>query len=313
MSRQSNFFQRVIAAIERQLAQEGVQVTESALLPEPTSGAEREVDVHIAGELNGYPVAIAVECRDWKTPQDVDWIDALIGKYRDMGMALVVAVSTSGFTKAAETKAKSVRIRTVHFAPNNEDPTISQLSLILLRQSSRLASCEFKLDPPLDNPQALQWQQVLDALVAEQNGSNERSFGEILKILFHGQVQDAVREEITQRVEEIISTGENVTLDIWVPIQVTNQYLQVPDGKRHTIEVIKYRAIVSVETVHAAAKSYTYNHRTVVIGTADLGVPGSIAVTAVQAHDTGPFKLAHVEVSSASSLLFRGHRNAATK
>ena len=50
-------------------------------------------------------MTIAVECRDRARPADIEWIDALIGKYDDMPVNRVVAVSRMGFTSGAKKKA----------------------------------------------------------------------------------------------------------------------------------------------------------------------------------------------------------------
>ncbi len=113
MPKRSNDFQRLIVAIERQLAPLGAVVTESKLIKEKSSDTEREIDIAIESALGQHSVLIAIECRDRKRPADLEWIDGLIGKYRDLPVEKVVAVSRSGFTKSAVKKAKEVNISTV--------------------------------------------------------------------------------------------------------------------------------------------------------------------------------------------------------
>lgn len=83
------------------------------MLPERGDGTEREVDVLLTFSQSGLPVRIAIECRNWRIKHDVAWIDLLIGKYRDLGIDKVVAVSSTGFTPAAIAKAKDVGIVTL--------------------------------------------------------------------------------------------------------------------------------------------------------------------------------------------------------
>ena len=112
MPKRSNDFQRLITAIERQLAPLGAVVTESKLIKERDSATEREIDIGIESTLGQHAVLIAIECRDHKRPADILWIDQLIGKYRDLPVEKIVAVSRSGFTKSATRKAKEVNIST---------------------------------------------------------------------------------------------------------------------------------------------------------------------------------------------------------
>src|SRR6266545_3818876 len=99
MPQRTNDFQELIALIHRQLAPTA-RVTESVIREDALTGGGREVDITVEGELAGYPVTVVIECRDHKRPQDVVWIDQLVGKYLHQ-VARVVAVSSSGFTPEA--------------------------------------------------------------------------------------------------------------------------------------------------------------------------------------------------------------------
>lgn len=112
MPKRSNEFQRLIRRIYSQVAPAGATVEESAILHERGSGTAREVDVLVEVVTADVPVRMAVECRDRGRPADVEWVDQLIGKFRDLSVHRVVAVSRSGFTVAAAEKAKSNNIET---------------------------------------------------------------------------------------------------------------------------------------------------------------------------------------------------------
>ena len=94
------------------MAPAGATVQESAMIPERTSGTLREIDILIKHSIAGIALHIAVECRDRARKGDVEWIDALIGKYRDLGIDKVIAVSREGFTSAALKKAQANNIET---------------------------------------------------------------------------------------------------------------------------------------------------------------------------------------------------------
>jgi len=111
MAKRSNLFQRIVHALYEALKPAGGTVTESAQVLEATSGAPREVDILAETAAYGTPVRIAVEVRGRAKTDDVQWIDALVGKYRDLNIDKVVAVSASGFSEAARRKAASARIQ----------------------------------------------------------------------------------------------------------------------------------------------------------------------------------------------------------
>lgn len=104
MPRRSNIFQRIVHALYEALKPAGGTVTESAQVSELTSGTVREVDILAETEAYGIPLRIAVEVRGRLKKDDVQWIDGLVGKYRDLGINKVIAVSATGFSPAARNK-----------------------------------------------------------------------------------------------------------------------------------------------------------------------------------------------------------------
>lgn len=106
----SNEFQHLITLIEGAIASQGAKVIPSAEITEPSSGAKREVDILIENNVGSHLIRIAIECRNHSRPADVSWIDSLKGKYRDLSIDKVIAVSKSGFTKQALKKAESLNI-----------------------------------------------------------------------------------------------------------------------------------------------------------------------------------------------------------
>ena len=112
MPRRSNKFQalvlRIYAAME---SVHGAKVEESVLLPEEHADSRREVDVLVTRLVGGRSMRIAIEARDHDRGQDITWVDSLIGKYHDLGVNAVIAISHSPFTRTAEQKAIHHRIQ----------------------------------------------------------------------------------------------------------------------------------------------------------------------------------------------------------
>ncbi|MEZ4920896.1 MAG: restriction endonuclease [Saprospiraceae bacterium] len=112
MTKKSNAFQKAIHFIHDELKETDMHVTESAILEESDVDLliPREIDVLIEKVENGETRKIAIECRDRSKKDDIMWIDGLIGKYLHLDVDRVIAVSSSGFSKAAKVKAKKVNI-----------------------------------------------------------------------------------------------------------------------------------------------------------------------------------------------------------
>lgn len=90
--------ERVHSVIDRD-----AKVTWNKRIVDPDTGRSRQVDVLIK---RGTHIT-HVECRDHAEPQDVKWIEELIGRRDSLKADAMIAVSTSGFTEPAAAKAKA--------------------------------------------------------------------------------------------------------------------------------------------------------------------------------------------------------------
>jgi hypothetical protein len=76
---------------------------------------KREIDVLVSGLFAGYPVRLAVECKNYQKVIDIQKIDAYIGKLQDVGIPTQhgIYVSAKGFTTGALERAAEVGIKTL--------------------------------------------------------------------------------------------------------------------------------------------------------------------------------------------------------
>lgn len=112
MGKRSNEFQALVAYIYSKVSAP-FKVTESALVDEIGTGAKREIDILLEGAIAGVEVKIAIECRDRKRIETIEWIDSLIGKFARLRMNKVVAVSSQGFSQEAKKKANDNNIELI--------------------------------------------------------------------------------------------------------------------------------------------------------------------------------------------------------
>jgi hypothetical protein len=100
--KRSEAFEQQVHRIHELLEQAGATVTWNEHFPDPDNPAQmRQSDVTIR---RGDHLTL-VECRDHEHPQDVQWIEELIGRRQSLVAQTVMAVSSSGFTKGAIAKA----------------------------------------------------------------------------------------------------------------------------------------------------------------------------------------------------------------
>lgn len=113
MPKRSNEFQSLVAFIYEKISPAGGKVIESGMVLDKDAGVEREVDILIEQVIAGHSVKIAIECRPRGRKDSVEWIDCIIGKAKSLDVDKVVAISKSGFSEAAERKAKANNIDTI--------------------------------------------------------------------------------------------------------------------------------------------------------------------------------------------------------
>jgi hypothetical protein len=105
--RDSTAFEQQIHRIHELLEGSGAEVIWNDHIPDPDNPSQRrQVDVSIRrdGKLT------LVECRDHESPQDVTWIEELIGRRSSLKADTIIAVSSSAFTAGALLKAKAFGI-----------------------------------------------------------------------------------------------------------------------------------------------------------------------------------------------------------
>lgn len=104
MPQRTNLFQEIVEIIHTHMAGDAT-VEPSAMLPSRTAGIDREVDVVIRSETAGHEVVVSVEAVARSRKADVEWVDAMLGKHRDLPTSKLVLVAEKGFTAAARKAA----------------------------------------------------------------------------------------------------------------------------------------------------------------------------------------------------------------
>jgi len=106
-------FERQVERIHQLLEVEGSTVTWNDHIPDPDNPSQpRQIDISIRRDSS----LTLVECRIHKQPQDVTWIEELMGRRTSLNADAVIAVSASGFTTTAREKANRHGIHLRDFA-----------------------------------------------------------------------------------------------------------------------------------------------------------------------------------------------------
>jgi hypothetical protein len=110
----STLLQRVVFHIQRQLSA-NASVQESALLPDRSTGSNREVDVVVRSRVGEHDVIVCVECQEHRRPANVEWVERMAMKHSSLPTSKLVLVSAKGFSRLASAKAASLGIDTYSF------------------------------------------------------------------------------------------------------------------------------------------------------------------------------------------------------
>jgi sporulation protein YlmC with PRC-barrel domain len=297
MPKRTNKFQQLVAFIERELAGAGVKVTESVELEEYADSSDREVDILIEAELNGHPVRMALECRDRSRPQDKEWIDSLIGKFRDLKIDRVIAISSSGFTRGALQKASQVNIGTLSLqeASQADWPSefIRTFSKFLVKSYQGIsAHFEYRGDR---KPQSI-GDAFKKAVIVSGDGSVDGTVEEVVMRLYQQDTTTAINLVIDTEVLEIMRKGKDEERDFHVPYNVTDRLLVDMDGSKFPIVSITLTVRIRLQLVPADDRHYLYNRTPITISSIDVDPDEALSIATVQFPGAADptFKLAYV-------------------
>jgi len=115
MAKAGRALEELVATLETLLSNSPVEIRSPDFIMGKTTHTPREVDVSLRTRVGSAAVLVIIECRDRARPENVQWIDAIVGKQEEVGANKAVAVSRSGFTATARARAqaKGIELRTL--------------------------------------------------------------------------------------------------------------------------------------------------------------------------------------------------------
>lgn len=261
MPRRSNEFQRLVRAIYVVMATiEGGKVTESAILYEP-NGTPREVDILLEASIYDSPLRIAVECRDRSRKSDIEWIDGLIGKYRDLPVHKVIAVSRRGFSATAAEKAVAARIAVCSVEQCDEADWSSEFAklgvgqfTITLFVESVDAELSSTPDPSI----------TMESIIKNQRGDTLGTVAWMLSDCY----DKAVLPRIKEFIDKELLPGAKVLADLqrkWaltVPIAINDVFIDGHNGARYEVKKLTFVVKTQTDLTTSVVEHYKYGEKT---------------------------------------------------
>ncbi len=100
-------FEQIARVIQESLVDSNDTIVRSNHKLKDTVGLLREYDVFVESKVNGFPIGIAIECKDYKRKVAVEKIDAFQSKCNDIPQInKKVFISKNGFQTGARAKAQ---------------------------------------------------------------------------------------------------------------------------------------------------------------------------------------------------------------
>lgn len=291
MPKRTNEFQQLIHYIYSQLVPEGATVTESALLKERNSDSEREVDILIEHEIAGTKFRIAVECRDRSRRDSIEWVDGLIGKYRDLDIDRVVAVNKLGFSEEAVQKAAANRIdaRSLEKALDTDWPEeLIKLGIVKLTYRTFLGKVHIDAKPPLTG------QTEPSDTVTDQEGNVLGTLDDAVTDCFERRVQPDVHRYIQEHFFDLFET----LADLKKKVLVTEQSITTPidlylidiAGATRKIRSLDFHTVTVFSVNESMVENHSYEKAQITSGMVEFehsGATYSIDVVQIPGREHG--------------------------
>ena len=269
MSKQSNAFQKLIYHIHNKIELSGAEVTESALLKENNIDdiVEREIDILIEKQVNKNIRRIAIECRDRNAKDDIQWVDGLIGKYKNLDVDKVIAVSNSGFSPNAYLKAKvnSIELRSLEDALQIDfGKEFNKLGLLYISYTFEIKRFSICFEP------SLKIKPSLKALVFKRETEIGTLEGFVNFCFEEGPKKKTsryVKDNMLNIFKTKSDTEKHMLIENTIPVK--ELYIK-PDGSRHFIKSITFTVVGLPFTQDIQARHRKYEGALITEGIFDI-------------------------------------------
>lgn len=119
-------------------------------ITDPETKEKRELDIGIVlKDGTGRPYIIDVECRNRKNSEDIKWIEELIGRKNRLGIDIIIAVTSSKFTKPAIIAAESngILLRQISQLNSTVEKLTQSLIIKIVSYDHNLVAIDVNTDP----------------------------------------------------------------------------------------------------------------------------------------------------------------------
>ncbi len=260
MPKRSNDFQRLIKAIYSAMANvDGGKVTESAILHEP-NGTSREVDILLESSVYDVPLIIAVECRDRSRKSDIEWIDGLIGKYHNLSVHKIIAVSRLGFSASSLEKATSANIdvRSLEQCENADwSGEFMKLGVGKFALTPLVESVNAVLSPPPI------FSVTLESIIENHTGKPYGTFKCMLSECYETTVFPRIKEIIAKDLLPGVRVLEDLRRkrELTIPVDIHDAFVRGQNDARSEIKKLTFNVKTETELTTSMVDHFKYGEK----------------------------------------------------
>ncbi|VIO68828.1 hypothetical protein CI1B_23780 [Bradyrhizobium ivorense] len=211
---------------------------------------KREVDVLITADVAGYPVHIAIGCKNESKPLDTDAVDNFAGILEDTGIPLQqgILVSAKGYTADARDAAAARRIRTLVFEGLNVDRLSQEINAALKAVVYLLVS-QFNLSMLPYVPEGWKDDGLFITVVLDR--LDEPPITEILNAIWFLWVSEKIPASIGEHLVRLAPKNPDATWIAVGAVTVTGWMASAPGIVKHGI--LRDAQAGTIDRVHIAA------------------------------------------------------------
>lgn len=256
MPKRSNDFQHLVKVIYDAMSRvDGAVVTECAMLAEP-DGTQREIDIFIERTVADIPIRLAIECRDRSRKSDVDWIDGLIGKFRNLKIDKVVAVCRRGFSGGAIAKAvaSNIELRILQECLGHDWSTeFLRLGFAAFEFVPRVESVAISLEPPPTEA-------VGSTAVVEMPNGVTQPLSAVVNACLAKNVVPRLKAYVEQEFLSKLPPLADLTRkwEISVPVEILDVWIRTTSGSRHRVTRMTFDIVAESHATISSVQHFNY-------------------------------------------------------
>ena len=163
-------FEKLVASIQKTLAPKAKIIHDDKVRGK-ISNTLRQIDISIRQNVGQYSLFVAIECKDYKDPVDINTVEEFKSKLKDISANKGAIVSASGFTKAAKNIAIDAGIDLYRLVDTDKHDGQAYVSMPILCDFRKLKNYRYLYKSSTKGPFEIDTFDPKELLIYKEDGS----------------------------------------------------------------------------------------------------------------------------------------------